>query len=180
MSLFVGTSDTFGPPWKRVQIDETPPFHRLDEPTIYEAADGTAHMVIRDGAHSGKLVRSVSRDGGRTWSKPVHTNYPDATSKNVTGRLSDGRYYLINNPDPKSRDPLAITLSPDGWVFGAPAVVRKDAPERRFEGRAKGNRSLQYPHALEHGKSLWVIYSTNKEDIDITEIKLSDLRNSPR
>lgn len=180
MSLFVAASKTMKDPWRRIQIDETQPFHRLDEPTIYKAGDGTLHMVIRDGANSHKLVRSVSRDGGKTWSKPVHTNYPDATSKNFTGRLSNGMYILINNPDAKSRDPLAITTSRDGWVFGNPLAVAKDAPERRFAGRAKGSRSIQYPHAMEHGGSLWVIYATNKEDIEVTEIRLSDLAAGAR
>lgn len=175
MSLFVAASDSMGEPWKRIGIDEAPPFHRLDEPTIYQAKDKTVHMVIRDGARSGKLVRSVSRDGGKTWSKPLHTNYPDATSKNFTGRLSNGTYILINNPDPKSRDPLAISTGVDGWTFGHPGLIRKDAPERRYFGRAKGSGSLQYPHAMEHGGSLWVIYSTNKEDIEVTEIRVADL-----
>ena len=180
MSLFVAASDTMGNPWRRIQIDESAPFHRLDEPTIYQAADMTVHMVIRDGARSGKLVRSISRDGGKTWSKPVHTNYPDATSKNFTGRLSNGAFILINNPDTKSRDPLAISVGKDGWTFGRPLAVAKNAPERRFAGRAKGNRSLQYPHALEHGGSLWVIYSTNKEDIEVTEIRVADLMAGAR
>lgn len=175
MSLYVAASDTNGLPWKRIPIDQAEPFHRLDEPTIYRASDGTVHLIIRDGAKSGKLVRSISQDGGKTWSKPVHTNYPDATSKNFTGKLSNGTYILINNPDPKSRDPLAVTTSHDGWTFAHPAAIRKNAPERRYIGRAKGSGSLQYPHAMEFGGSLWVIYSTNKEDIEVTEIRLADL-----
>ena len=39
---------------------------------------------------------------------------------------------------------------------------------------------MQYPHALEHGGSLWVIYSTNKEDIQITEVRIADLMAGAR
>ena len=161
--------------WTGVAIYSEPPFHRMDEPTLYTAQDGSTQMIIRDGTRSGFLLRAVSRDSGVTWSRPVRTNYPDATSKNFVMRLSNGLYVLINNPDPKRRDPLAISVSKDGWSFGSPVAVRKEAPARRYEGRAKGSGSFQYPHAIEHEGSLWVIYSTNKEDIEVTRIRLADL-----
>jgi hypothetical protein len=53
--------------------------------------------------------------------------------------------------------------------------VRRDPPARRFEGRAKGSGSVQYPHAIEHNGSLWVIYSINKEDIEVAEIPIRGL-----
>lgn len=164
--------------WRSTPIYSEPPFHRMDEPTLYTAADGSLQMIIRDGTKSGRLLRAVSADQGRTWSRPVVTNYPDATSKNFLLRLKDGRYVLINNPDPKRRDPLAISLSQDGWAFSHPLSIRQDAPPRRYEGRAKGSGSFQYPHAIEYAGRLWVIYSTNKEDIEISEFPLDDLRSA--
>jgi pimeloyl-ACP methyl ester carboxylesterase len=158
--------------WERQPLVADPPFHRMDEPTWYEAPDGTVHLIIRDNAKSGYLIHVVSRDRGRTWEKPVLTNYPDATSKNYIGRFGNGWLYLINNPVPKLRDPLAITISRDGWSFAAPMIVRTVVGARRFEGRAKGSGTIQYPNAIEHGGSLWVIYSVNKEDIEISEIPL--------
>lgn len=122
------------------------------------------------------MLRALSADHGRTWSKPVRTNYPDATSKNFPGRLSNGAYFLINNPNPKGRDPLAVSFSRDGWTFDRALAIRKNLPPRRFEGRAKGSGTAQYPHAIEHGGSLWVIYATNKEDIEVAEIPVSKLR----
>jgi len=165
--------------WKYTRIENAPPYDRMDEPTFYATANGEVHMIIRDNTRSGFLLRALSRDHGRSWTAPVRTNYPDATSKNFPGRLSNGSYYLINNPDPKKRDPLAITFSPDGWTFGKPLAIRRDAPGRRFEGRAKGSGSLQYPHAIEHNGFLWVIYSTNKEDIEVTAIPLASLGLQP-
>ncbi len=171
MRVSVATLD--GAAWQRQPLAAEPPFHRMDEPTWYEAPDGTVHLVIRDNAKSGYLIHVVSRDRGRTWSRPTITNYPDATSKNFIGRFTNGWLHLINNPAPKSRDPLAITVSRDGWNFSGPMIVRTRAGERRFEGRAKGTGTIQYPNAMEHGGSLWVIYSVNKEDIEISEIPLS-------
>jgi hypothetical protein len=174
MEVKMALSDSPGV-WKITPIHNAPPYDRMDEPTFYATANGEVHMIIRDNNRSGFLLRALSRDNGKTWTAPVRTNYPDATSKNFPGRLTNGWYYLINNPNPKKRDPLAISFSRDGWEFEKPLAVRRGAPDRRFAGRAKGSGSLQYPHAIEHNGSLWIIYSTNKEDIEITEIPLSTL-----
>jgi hypothetical protein len=131
-------------------------------------------MIFRDRRPSKFLYRSLSRDGGTTWTAPVRTNYPDATSKNIAGKLSNGWYFLINNPNPKGRDPLGISFSRDGWVFDRPVALRQNAPEQRFPGRSKNKGSFQYPHAMERDGSLWVLYSTNKEDIEISEFRIAD------
>lgn len=161
--------------WKTVAVSNEPPFHRMDEPTVYEAPDGTVHLIVRDGTRSGKLIRIVSHDKGATWDTPVSTNYPDATSKNFVLRLKNGVFCLINNPDPKSRDPLAVTFSRDGWLYDRPLALRQRALPSRFALRPRANGSFQYPHAMEHNGSLWMIYSTNKEDIEISEFKVREL-----
>ncbi len=161
--------------WKVTPLEAAPPYDKMDEPTFYATSGSEVHMIIRDNSKSGYLLRALSRDAGKTWTPPVRTNFPDATSKNYPGKLRNGWYFLINNPNPKKRDPLAISFSPDGWQFEKSLAIRKGAPERRFAGRAKGSGSLQYPHAIEHAGSLWVIYATNKEDIEVTEIPLAKL-----
>ncbi|MBS1824838.1 MAG: exo-alpha-sialidase [Acidobacteria bacterium] len=166
--------------WKHTAIASEPPYDKMDEPTYYATQNGEVHMIVRDNTRSRVLLRTISTDYGRTWSKPVRTNYPDATSKNFPGRLSKGGYFLINNPNPGGRDPLAVSFSRDGWSFDRPLVIRRNLPARRFAGRAKGSGSAQYPHAIEHGGSLWVIYSTNKEDIDIAEIPLAKIGAAKR
>lgn len=161
--------------WKHTPIAAEPPFDKMDEPTYYATQGGEVHMIVRDNSRSGFLLRALSKDYGRTWTRPVRTNFPDATSKNFPGRLSTGWYFLINNPNPKGRDPLAISFSRDGWSFERAYAIRKNPPERRFAGRAKRSGTVQYPHAIEHNGSLWVIYATNKEDIDLAEIPLAKL-----
>ena len=102
----------------------------------------------------------------------------DAMSKNYSGLLSNGWYYLINNPVREgftTRDPLTISFSRDGWAFAHPKNLRQHAPPQQFTGSGKDANSFQYPHALEHNDSLWVIYSTNKEDIEISEYVLEQL-----
>lgn len=175
MNLFMAIRDaSISDGWKRVALTAAPPFDRMDEPTWYQDHDGVIHMLIRDNTKSKRILRAISHDGGATWSKPVYTNYPDATSKHFDGLLSNGRYFLVNNPNPDARYPLAVSVSDDGWVFRDPKIVR-DAPPETYRARLGGRTGFQYPHALEHNGSLWVIYSTNKADIEVTEVPLSEL-----
>jgi hypothetical protein len=177
MRLFVALNakDPFAPSWDKQMIAADPPFNLMDEPSFYEGPDHTVHLIIRDNSHSGYLIHAVSRDGGSTFSKPVLTNYPDAGSKNFVGRLSDKRFFLINNPNPKQRDPLAVSISEDGWTYHAMRIVRAGAAPPRFNQRPGVRGSFQYPHAIEHGGSVWVAYSTNKEDIEITELPVKGI-----
>lgn len=165
-----------GEHWTISTLPPSSPDAWLSEPSWYIDPQGVGHILFRDASKSKYLYHSISNDHGNTWSAPVRTNYPDATSKNYSWRLSNGWYFLINNPNQKKRDPLAISFSRDGWTFEHPMALRKDAPPLRFPGRAKQSDSFQYAHAIEHGGSLWVIYSVNKEDIQVSEFKLSDFQ----
>ena len=159
--------------WTVTPLPGEAPNDKMSEPSWYVDPQGLAHMIFRDGRRSHYLFRSISADGGRTWSAPVRTNYPDAGSKNFTGRLSNGWYYLVNNPSPQGRDPLAISFSRDGWTFERPQALRLGAAEIRSPRRGK-NPGFQYPLPLERDGSLWVIYCLNQEDIEISEFKISD------
>ena len=70
---------------------------------------------------------------------------------------------------------LAISLSRDGLEFDRMAVIRFVAPPTRYEGKAKGGGGYQYPHSVVVGESLWVIYSVNKEDMEVARVPLSQL-----
>ena len=70
---------------------------------------------------------------------------------------------------------LAISLSKDGLSFDRMAVIKFAAPPQRYEGKSKGAGGFQYPHSVVVGKHLWVIYSVNKEDVEVTRIPLAEL-----
>ena len=174
--------DISGDHWKVSPLPGVTEAHPMSEPSWYVDPEGAVHLIFRDGGGSGFLFRSLSYDGGKRWTPPAQTNYPDATSKNFSQRLRNGLYYLINNPSrgrrcqgtEPSRDPLGISFSRDGWAFTHPRLLRLGAPQRRFESYTK-DIGFAYPHAFEHSDSLWVIYSTNKEDIEISQFSLKDL-----
>ena len=73
------------------------------------------------------------------------------------------------------RSMLAISLSRDGLNFDRMAVIKFVAPPRRYEGASKRSDGYQYPHSVVVGKFLWVIYSVDKEDMEVARIPLSEL-----
>ncbi len=133
-----------------------------EEPFWWTLPDGNLMALFRDNRHSGFLYRSFSIDSGRTWSKPTKTNFPDATSKINGLRVSDGRYVLVSNANPRGRDPLVISVSKDGMVFDR-------------MGYLIGGRRVDYPHIIEHEGHLLVAFSGGKQTVEILKIPLSEL-----
>ncbi|MHC4680456.1 MAG: exo-alpha-sialidase, partial [Planctomycetota bacterium] len=135
---------------------------RAEEPYWWVLPDNNLLALFRDNAGSGFLFRAFSMDNGRTWTKPVRTDFPDARSKFNGLQLSDGRFVLVSNPNPKKRDPLALSISNDGLVF-------------HKMGYLVGGRHVDYPHVIEHNGCLLVAFSGGKQSVEVLKIKVSDL-----
>lgn len=135
-----------------------------EEPYWWVLPDGKNLMALfRDNRQSGYLYRAFSTDNGRSWSKPVQTNFPDARSKFHGLRLSNGKYILVSNPHPKKRDPIALSISDDGMVFAK-------------MGYLMGGRQIDYPNVIEHkGYILIAFAGSTKQKIEVLKIKISDL-----
>ena len=123
-------------------------------------------MIFRDQASSFKKLASISYDGGETWTMPTLVNTPDSRAKQSAGNLPDGTAYMINNPsETKTRIPLAITLSKDGFCFDRAYLLRaggKDLQVQRFEGKYK-RKGYSYPKSVIWQNYLYVSYATNKQ-----------------
>ena len=133
-----------------------------EEPYWWELPDGNLLALFRDNARSGFLFRSFSSDHGRTWSEPVRTDFPDARSKFNGLRLSDGRYVLVSNPNPKKRDPMALSISDDGIVFNKMGYI-------------VGGKVIDYPHVIEQDGNLLVAYNGEKRTIEVLKIRIADI-----
>jgi len=192
----VPKSDTSTDAWTPFPISDDN--HRLIEQVpSYRAAGGIWVRLYRDAGLRGVPIpdkgfktaleasksrrdyASFSFDDCRTWTVPTRTSFPDACAKSNAGTLPDGQVYVINNVLPLStkfggRQLLGISLSRDGLNFDRVAVIRFVAPPMRYEGRAKSG-GYAYPHSVVVCDHLWVIYSVNKEDIEIARIPLSEL-----
>ena len=133
-----------------------------EEPCWWLLPDSNLVGLFRDNHRSGFLFRAFSTDFGRTWCKPVQTNFPDATSKFHGLQLSDGRFVLVSNSNPAKRDPLTISISANGLVF----------TEMRY---LVGGRHVDYPHVLEHGGNLFIAFAGAKQTVEVLKIRISDL-----
>ena len=135
---------------------------QAEEPYWWVLPDGNLLALFRDNARSGFLFRAFSADFGRTWSRPVKTDFPDARSKFNGLQLSDGRFVLVSNANPKKRDPLVLSISDDGLVFNK-------------MGYLVGGRHVDYPHVMEHDGYLLVAFAGGKQTVEVLKIKISDL-----
>jgi len=151
--------------WESFEVPGSSEVLDSEEPYWWILPDGENLMSLyRDNRRSGYLFRSFSTDYGRTWHRPVQTNFPDARSKFHGIRLTDGRYVLVSNPNPERRDPLALSISKDGMVFTKMVYLI-------------GGRHVDYPHVLEDDGYLYVAFSGGKQSIELLRIQISDLDN---
>jgi len=190
----------FRQPGNEIQLDFNTPKplsddnHRLTEPVpSYRLDDATCVRLYRDmgskdavtqkekeDSKSRRNYASFSFDDGKTWTVPTRTRIPDACARSNAGKLPDGQVYLINNITPMNpgglggRSMLAISLSRDGLNFERVAIIRFISPPLRYRGLEK-TIGYQYPHSVVVDNDLWVIYSVNKEDVEVTRIPLNVL-----
>ena len=148
---------------------------RLCEPQRYTLKDGTSICLFRDDKYSLRLFAAYRDSSMDDWSIARQTNIPDSAALFNIGMLPKGQWYLIGNNIPIKwcRDPLTIACSYDGITFDRAWALRANAPQQRHYGMYKGP-GFQYPFVLMHEGDLWVIYSVNKEDIEITQIPIDD------
>lgn len=146
------------------------------EATWYQTDDGVIIMFWRDEGASEHLYINFSEDGGKTWSVPLLSDFPDSMSRVYAGRLSDGRFYLIGNSYPKLLDRmhLMISISDDGYKFNKMYCLIDDPTAQRTKGLLKLH-GYQYPCSLVDGNNLLIGYSVNKEDIELGIVDISNL-----
>ncbi|MCU0377625.1 MAG: exo-alpha-sialidase [Bacteroidales bacterium] len=199
-SMIEKFDEYFRQPGNEIQLDFNTPKplsddnHRLTEPVpSYRLDDGTCVRLYRDmgskdavtqkekeDSKSRRNYASFSYDDGKTWTVPTRTGIPDACARSNAGRLPDGQRYVINNIIPMNpgglggRSMLAISLSRDGLNFDRVAIIRFISPPLRYKGLEK-TIGYQYPHSVVAENDLWVIYSVNKEDVEVTRIPLNGL-----
>ena len=139
---FVDISTDNGKTWNRTpEIDSTfLGFFKtpMIQPTLWESKDGSVHMFTR--TKVGKIYRSDSYDGGKTWCSAYPTNLPNNNSGIDLDTDDSGRIFLVYNPVgiPGIRTPLTLAVSlDDGKTF---------TKIKTFESRS--SRSTLIPQSL--------------------------------
>ena len=148
----------------------------LTEPSWFLRTDGVVRMLLRDDAGSKRLFLADSADGGRTWTPPVPTDFTDAQAKFFLLRLADGRVAICCNPVPDrtGRRLLAVATGDDEQFTTLRRLQYEPEAVPRLPGMHK-DPGFSYPNAVEVDGRLHVIYARNKEDVDITAVRVDTL-----
>jgi len=103
------------------------------------------------------VIRSESRDGGRTWSKGTDTEFPNPNSAVDFIKLQNGHLMLVNNDtNLGDRMPLTVAISTDGG---------KTFPHRRHVVHIPGDTAA-YPVAIQtrDGK-IHIVYTSEERTV---------------
>lgn len=174
------TDDTLGLtgwlPGAFENLPADPPMSRELEPSLFARGDCLV-MVFRDQASSFRQLASQSCNRGESWSRPELTTMPDARTKQSAGNLPDGTAYLVHSPNAgKTRIPLALSLSRDGMVFDRSHLLRGEADLQPLRQAGLYKRAgYHYPKSVVANGHLYIAYTANKEDVELTRIPLSAL-----
>jgi len=149
----VWASQNDGLSWKvRGQI----PGERNQHPALVSLQDGSILALIRPSGKDPKVLRSLSHDQGRTWSKAEITdNYCPFSALDAI-LLKDGRVVMAWNNHPEDRNPLTLGLSYDGG---------QTWPHKR--DLIQGEGSFHYPSIIQSNDGLiHVTFTNNRRTID--------------
>lgn len=162
---FVDISTDNGKTWNRTpEINSS--FLRflkvpMIQPTLWESKDGSVHMFTR--TKVGKIYRSDSYDGGKTWCTAYPTNLPNNNSGIDLDTDDSGRIFLAYNPVgiPGIRTPLVLSVSTDdGKTF---------TKIKTFE---TGLAEYSYPAVVVKGDTIHITYTYERDYIAYWQIKV--------
>ena len=162
---FVDISTDNGKTWNRTpEINSS--FLRffkvpMIQPTLWESKDGSVHMFTR--TKVGKIYRSDSYDGGKTWCTAYPTNLPNNNSGIDLDTDDQGRIFLAYNNVgiPGIRTPLVLSVSTDdGKTF---------TKIKTFE---TGLAEYSYPAVVVKGDTIHITYTYERDYIAYWQIKI--------
>ena len=162
---FVDISTDNGKTWNRTpEIDSSfLGFFKVPmiQPTLWESKDGSVHMLTR--TKVGRIYRSDSYDGGKTWCSAYPTNLPNNNSGIDLDTDDSGRIFLVYNPVgiPGIRTPLTLAVSlDDGKTF---------TKIKTFE---TGLAEYSYPAVVVKGDTIHITYTYERDYIAYWQIKI--------
>ncbi|MCH9614583.1 MAG: hypothetical protein SP1CHLAM54_14550 [Chlamydiia bacterium] len=92
------------------------------QPSLTQLADGSILLLARTKAAK-FIAKSLSKDGGYTWSPVELTDVPNPNSSIEAIRLTDGRLLMAYNHSSEERSPLNVALSSDEGTTWTPHSV---------------------------------------------------------
>lgn len=142
------------------------------QPTLWESAPGHVHALLRTTA--GRIFRSDSADGGRTWCTAYPTNLPNNNS-GIDLTQVNGALYLVLNPvggNWAARTPLMLMRSLDNGAHFTEVCVLCDTPLDDVHGRTS---EFSYPAIVARGGMLYITFTHQRKTIAFCQLSLSQL-----
>ncbi len=127
------------------------------QPTLWES-DGKIYMLTR--SSESRVMRSVSSDGGKTWSEAKKTELLHNNSGLDCVKLNDGRIVIIYNPIPSSwgdRNIIAYAQSSDNGNSFSPCKIIEKSEDTDAE--------FSYPAVIADDKNIYITYTHNRKNI---------------
>lgn len=149
--LFYSSSD--GLEWALLgAVSSNPP---AIQPSVAVLPDGRVLSVMRN-TQGGWLWVSASQDGGRTWTAPQDSRFPNPVSPAGLLQLRGGNLLLVYNDSPDERVNLTAALSADGGVTWPRRRVLVGSDER-----------TSYPSLVEApDRTIHLLFTVGRERID--------------
>lgn len=128
------------------------------QPTLWESERGKLHALMR--TTCGKIARSDSSDGGKTWCPVYLTQLPNNNSGIDLIKTDDEKLWLVYNPvgiNWGPRNPLTLAVSNDNGIkWTNIAHLEKDSvPTHEYS----------YPAIIKASKGIAICYTWRRERI---------------
>jgi len=131
---------------------------RALQPAIAISNTQSAETYMRNSVRGGQVLRSITEDGGTSWTTPQDTNVPNPDSAVAVLRHRSGYTLMVANDLHKSRGRLSLLASRDGAQWARVYVLEESA-----EG-VKG--SYSYPSIIRGHRGIYhIVYTWNRQGI---------------
>ncbi len=128
-NCWVERTPDLGVTWRKHGPIELPGHpYGIIQPAVFGPGRGGLLAMLCRSRGVGRVVRSESRDGGRTWTTPELVDLPQNNSGLDAVRLRDGRVLLVYNHTPRGRTPLNLAVSRDMGRTWTPGPVLVSEP----------------------------------------------------
>ncbi len=145
----------------------------LQEASYYQTDDYVIHVMIR--SNTNRIWMTESYDNGETFTDIYPTNFATEATMANFGRLPDGRFYFVGTSRfGSNRYPLVLQISDDGYNWDREYILRDEKYELQQSGWAKDGY-YAYPEVLIQDDYMYIFYSKQKEVMELTRVKLSDI-----
>jgi hypothetical protein len=164
-----------------------------NEETHYNVPQSVSDVILYRSNNDPFLYGAWRPEMGQNFTIPVALKFPNDEANINSGRLPNGKVYLISNALPNTiRNPIFLTTTVDGYAFNSTAAlgdctssvfqtppIQDNGCQYRYPGKSKIG-GLMYPQGLavtapSELAGFYAVMSANKEDIWVSFTPFSAL-----